>query len=66
MCQWNHPLAAIRTIRWPESEPKSVRRGCSIAFDLVVGKHPLAATTESVPSVGRNYQIREYAGKQIY
>lgn len=55
MCQWNHPLAAISTMRWPGSEPKPLHRSRSIAFHLVVGKHPLAETTDSVPSGGRNY-----------
>lgn len=58
LCQWNHPLAAISTMSWPELRPESVRRRPSGAFCLVVGKHPLAETTDSGPSGGRNYQIR--------
>src|SRR5215813_1415264 len=46
MCQWNHPLAAIVPIRWPESGRKRSHRRPGGPPDSVVGNHPVAKTTE--------------------
>src|SRR5262249_4762740 len=46
MCQWNHPLAAIVPIRWPESGRKRSHRRLVGPPDSVVGNHPVAETTE--------------------
>jgi hypothetical protein len=47
MCQWNHPLAAVSTMRWPESELESVHRGTFSGLPV--------RSTDSGPSVGRSY-----------
>ena len=46
MCQWNHPMAAIVPIRWPESDGKLAVLSRVGGPDPVVGNHPMAETTE--------------------